>query len=173
MSVSDSLIEGSALCCCEIIIVLSRCKGVASTKQNDSQARFYHIRIWRGWRNEKEFRRCLEARMGKALWPLAERAFFWTCSSPKCPHICPAGLISSMLWKLFWGFFLLSWRQNIILIKAENCPVPHNAGWHAPIQVWGFYFIMVLRLPLCFWSGLWWLHKSRAFSYGVLLSQPN
>lgn len=40
MSVSDSLIEDSALCWCEIIIVPSRCRRVTSTKQNDSQAKF-------------------------------------------------------------------------------------------------------------------------------------
>lgn len=68
MSVSDSLIEGSALCCCEIIIVLSRGRRVASTKQNVSQASFYQSQVWRGWRNEKESKRFLEARMGTAIW---------------------------------------------------------------------------------------------------------
>lgn len=41
MSVSDNLIEGSVLCCCEITVVLSRYRRVASTKQNDSQTKFY------------------------------------------------------------------------------------------------------------------------------------
>lgn len=36
MSVSDSLIEGPALCCCEITRALSRRGRVASAKQNDS-----------------------------------------------------------------------------------------------------------------------------------------
>lgn len=36
VSVSDSLIEGPALCCCEIALVLSRCRRVALAKQNDS-----------------------------------------------------------------------------------------------------------------------------------------